>query len=66
MSEMYRSLMSVMPHLSIASLSKPNPQARTGASTPNGATTSGLKMPAPPSSIHLPLKNTSSSRDGSV
>ncbi len=66
MSEMYRSLISAMFHLSMASLSKPKPHARTGCLTPKGATTSGLNMPAPPSSIHLPLKNTSSSSEGSV
>ncbi len=65
-SEMYSSLMSLMSHLSMASLSKPNPHARTGVFTPSGSRTSGLNMPAPPSSIHLPLKKTSSSRDGSV
>ena len=65
-SEIYSSLISLMFHLSIASLSNPNPHARTGIFTPRGSSTSGLKIPAPPSSIHLPLKNTSSSSEGSV
>ncbi len=35
-------------------LPKPRPQARTGVSSPNsGWVTSGLKMPAPPNSIHF-------------
>ncbi len=48
-----KSLMSFIPSLNIPILSIPKPQAHTLMFLPNkGMTTSGLKIPAPPSSIH--------------
>ncbi|VVB81453.1 Uncharacterised protein [uncultured archaeon] len=45
--------MSFIPSLNIPSLSTPSPHAHTLMFFPNnGTTTSGLKIPAPPSSIH--------------
>ena len=40
------------PNFIIINLSNPRPHARTGQSIPSGCVTSGLKIPAPPISIH--------------
>ncbi len=52
---MYSSLISFNPRVIMASLSNPRPQASTGYFNPRGSVTSGLNIPAPPSSSHSPL-----------
>ena len=62
----YNSRMSSNPRMSMARRSKPIPHAQTGQSVPRGWVTSGLKIPAPPSSNHFPLQRISTSMLGSV
>src|SRR3990172_4753373 len=50
-----RSLMSWISSATIAILSRPRPHAITGTFTPSGIVTSGLNIPAPPSSIQPSL-----------